>query len=99
VLVLGTAGNEPARDDAEPVLAEEDKVEDCRVVQDKIQGTAGDKARTPAADVQAAGKAEDRAQGNVCFGRGKVGDRIAGGKIGTQAQGLVPQQAQDEVLE
>ena len=83
VLVLGTAGNELARVDAEPALAEEDKVEDCRaVVQDKILGIA---------DVQAAGRAEDTALGNVgCLGRGKVG---AGGI------GLVQQQSQDDVLE
>jgi len=92
VLVLGTAGNELARVDAEPALAEEDKVEDCRaVVQDKILGIAGDKARTPAADVQAAGRAEDTARGNVgCLGQGKVG---AGG------MGLVQQQSQYDVLE
>jgi len=84
VLVLGTAGNELARVDAEPALAEEDKGEDCRAV---VQ----DKARTPAADVQAAGMAEDTARGNVgCLGRGKVG---AGG------MGLVPQHSQDDVLE
>jgi len=70
VLVLGVAGNELARVDEEPALAEEDTGEYCRVV---VQGIPEDKAGIQADSVQAPGLTEDMARGVVCcLGPGKT---------------------------